>query len=226
MRKESTMETTTSSKPNGKPKDKAIAAVVAPTLTEVETTGAPAVEPAKALPGDQSEKPAGAPQASTAPRVAATPRLAKAEVSRRQVGPKIGPRTEEWLVGTWPTANEGAAVVLEGLPALYRRTLTEVRGELGAAQARLILDALNGVEATASLVGQRLGIAVRDAVEDGELPTKWAVDGKALLRTVNGFTAFQSAAIEWWAASFWRGAVDDGAFEARHVALVADGSGG
>jgi hypothetical protein len=198
------------------------AAATAPSTEKLG--GAPAVEPAKAPQGDQSLEPAGATQAST-PVIASPsiPRLAKAAAEKRGLGPKIDPRAAEWLASTWASANEGATWVLEAVPGLYRRTLGELRGKLDANQARLVLDALNGMETGAGLAGQRLGLALRDAVEGGDLPAKWGVDGRQLLRAVNGLTAFQSATIEWWAAQFWQGDVEDVARQQAHVALIAGG---
>jgi hypothetical protein len=219
MRKDA-METTTTAKPN-KPKEKE--AKETPAKTEpAKGEGAPASEPALTVPpGDLPGGLAGTPQRSTPAKLVATPRLERAAAERKAVGPRIDPRTITWLASTFPTQNEGAGIVLDGVSVLYRRTLAELRGRLDASQARLVLDALNGAEVSACLVGQRLGLAVRDAVDTGELPRKWSVDGRGLLRAVGSLTAFQAASLEWWAAAFWQGPLDDPGFEPSHVALIA-----
>ena len=208
---------------NGEAKKRAGAAATAPApdMASSAKECAPTVEPAKAPPGDQTAGPV------EAPRKASTshgPRLAKSSTEKKGLGPKIDPRAAEWLASTWASANEGATWVLEATPALYRRTLAELRGKLDASQARLVLDALNGCEAGAGLAGQRLGLALRDAVELGEIQSKWGVDGKALLKAANGLTAFQAATLEGWAAQFWLGDVEDAAREQAYVALIAGGA--
>ena len=158
----------------------------------------------------------GAPKKRTPPTQRTPP--SAGEVKR--IGPRLDRHTAEALALAHETLNAGAEYVLEAWPTLISRALGEVRGRFGASEARLILDVLNGTLLTAGLAGQHLPLAVADGIALDHLDRKWEVDGAALRATVDGLTSYQCAAVEWWAASFWRGEYSDETFERDHLARV------
>lgn len=141
--------------------------------------------------------------------------------TEKQLAARVHPDVAEWLGTIADTPTGGATVVLEAAPTLYRRALAEVRGQFSAAEAKLILDAMNGTHLVGQLIGQHLHANVADAIELNALHKKWGVDAEKLDKTLGTLTSFQCAAIEWWAAAFWCGEYNDADFERAHLALLA-----
>jgi len=148
---------------------------------------------------------------------------------RKVVAPLIDLSALEWYAENFDTPTGGASLILESFPALYLTVLSDLRGRFTEAEARLILDALNGLLLTPRLVGSHLELEVHDAVKLNGLDEKGEVDGKALLTKLRALTRFDRAVIEMWARAFWvggdreqypAGRYNDADFEQRHIAML------
>lgn len=138
----------------------------------------------------------------------------------KQLAARVSPDVADWCATIADTPTGGATVVLEAAPTLYRQALAEIRGQFTEAEAKLVLDALNGVHLVGGLLGQHLALEVHDAVALNALHRKWGVDAEKLDRAIGGLTSFQRAAVEMWGASFWVGDYQDEEFTRRHIALL------
>ena len=103
----------------------------------------------------------------------------------------------------------GALYVLDAFPALYQRTLADMRGIFSEAELSLILDIHNGTLLTPGIAGQHIGIAVRDSIELDGSDKKWDIDGPALISKVEQLPIFSRACLELWAVGYW----ESGAYE-------------
>lgn len=108
--------------------------------------------------------------------------------------------------------------------ALYRISLAGARAKLRltAAEARLILDACNGLWLTEEILGQHLRAEVQDAIRLNGHDEKWGVDGKSLVARLRELPLPLTAAVEIWIAEFWAGDYNDDAFEAAHLARLVE----
>ena len=97
----------------------------------------------------------------------------------------------------------GALYVLDAFPALYQRTLADMRGTFSEAELSLILDIHNGTLLTPGIAGQHIGIAVRDSIELDGSDSKWEIDGNALLGKIEPLPIFARACLELWAVGYW-----------------------
>ena len=86
------------------------------------------------------------------------------------------------------------------LYALYRRALKEV--ELTDEELRLIVDVLNGSAMDARSAGM-LWASIEDACNLDGVDSKWEVDGKALVKKLEGLSPLQCLAIVDAAERFW-----------------------
>src|SRR5687768_2541734 len=108
-----------------------------------------------------------------------------------KIGPDISDETLETLESMFETKNAGAIYVLEMWPMLYQRALAEIRGRFSNAEAKLILDALNGLLLTPGIAGQHLAIEVQDSITLNSYHTKWDVNPERIMETIVGLTSFQ-----------------------------------
>jgi hypothetical protein len=112
--------------------------------------------------------------------------------------------------------------------ALYRMLLADAasRLELEPAEAKLILDACNGlhllteIDGSGGLLGQHLRLEVQDSISLNQLDTKWHVDGRSLVRRLRDLPRTLSGAVETWVSEFWGGEYNDETFEREHIALL------
>lgn len=105
-------------------------------------------------------------------------------------------------------------VIVAERDALLRAALEPVRGTLRPAEAKAILDALNGIYLAievgdAEWLGSHVALEVADGDQLAKLGEKWGIDGQALARRLAELPRAQRAAIELWAADLWRRYQDD-----------------
>jgi len=121
----------------------------------------------------------------------------------KKLAPRINDATAEFLPTAFPTTNAGAEYILDAYPALYKRTLIELRGRFSASELKLMLDVFNGTMLTSGISGQHLEINCIDGMELDALDTKWGVDKTAFAGKLKSITIFQAACLEVWANGFW-----------------------
>jgi hypothetical protein len=97
----------------------------------------------------------------------------------------------------------GALYVIDAFPALYQRTLADMRGIFSEAELSLILDIHNGTLLTPGIAGQHIGIAVRDSIELDGSDKKWDIDGLSMIGKVEQLPIFSRACLELWAVGYW-----------------------
>jgi hypothetical protein len=106
-------------------------------------------------------------------------------------------------------ARGGSSIVinrdLERLYTMYRRAIREV--PLTLAEARLIVDALNGSLFDAN-TAPMLWASIEDAIKLDGLAEKWGVDGPALVEKLRGLSAFHCMALVDAAERFWSMSAD------------------
>jgi len=92
---------------------------------------------------------------------------------------------------------------------------------LSEREAKLVLDACNGLWLTGDLMGQHLRAEVHDAIDLNRLDEKWAVDGRSLVSRLRDLPLPLTAAVEIWIADFWSSEkLNDETWERDHLALV------
>lgn len=121
----------------------------------------------------------------------------------KQVSPKIDERAAEWFVAHFQTLNQGVTYALESFPAIYRRTLAELRGRFNESELSLILDVVNGLLLTPQFAGQHLLAEVEDGIMLDGLAEKWQIDGAELILKIESLAVGQIAVLEIWAKAFW-----------------------
>jgi len=121
---------------------------------------------------------------------------------RQKIGPMISAETETWIKQNFENLNQGATYALDAFPALYARTLHDLRGKFSAAELRLMADVMNATALTPMIAGQHLAINVRDGIELDRLDEKWGVQKEEILRKLD-LPIFALACLEIWIQAFW-----------------------
>jgi hypothetical protein len=151
-------------------------------------------------------------------------RASEADNGPVSTSPKIRRPTMDALLRFLPNPNAAVTFAAELLAVAYPRALAEIRGRLSEAEAKLILDVMNGtiwIGAEApGFVGQRVRVEVADGIAISQLDEKWEVDAARLHETLAGMTSFQLVALELWCGEFWAGEYNDEGFEREHLAKV------
>ena len=124
---------------------------------------------------------------------------------KKQLGPRIGPQTEKWLEETFSARHPGAEYVLEMMPALYSRTLADLKGRFAQGELSLMIDVFNGTMLTSHIAGQHLTINCVDGMELDKLDEKWEVEKEKFIEKLKELTIFEAACLEIWANGFWYG---------------------
>jgi len=126
-------------------------------------------------------------------------------MTKKQLGPRIGPQTEKWLEAVFSAKHPGAEYVLDMTPPLYSRTLDRLKGRFTGGELSLMIDVFNSTALTPQLAGQHLTKQCVDGMALDKLDEKWEVDKKGFIEKLKSLTIFEAACLEIWANGFWYG---------------------
>ncbi|NTW34544.1 MAG: hypothetical protein HGB17_00115 [Syntrophobacteraceae bacterium] len=120
-----------------------------------------------------------------------------------KIGARITDQTAEFLRSTFGSVNAGGEYIAGAFPALYQRTIRDMRGLFASGELSLMIDCHNGTILNPSMAGQHLEISVRDSMELDGTDKKWGVDRKGLLDQIRRVRLFDRACLEIWACAYW-----------------------
>ena len=124
-------------------------------------------------------------------------------MARKPTAPRIGEQSAEFYKGLFQSLNWGLEYTLDAFPALYRRTLHDMRGVFSRGELSLMIDVFNATALMPGLAGQHLDAQVADGIELDRLDEKWEIDGTALNNKIAALPIFARACLEIWANGFW-----------------------
>jgi hypothetical protein len=124
-------------------------------------------------------------------------------MTRKSTAPRIGDKSAEFYPGLFQSLNWGLEYTLDAFPALYRRTLHDLKGKFSRGELCLMIDVFNATALTPQLAGQQIGANVADGIELDHLDEKWEIDGDALNAKIDALTIFEASCLEIWANGFW-----------------------
>jgi hypothetical protein len=124
-------------------------------------------------------------------------------MARKAIAPHISEASAEFYAENFSTLHAGTTYALDLFPALYRRTLQDLKGIFIEPELMLMIDVFNATALMPQLAGQHLEIQVADGIELDGLDEKWKVDKKSILKKIETLPIFSAACIEIWANGFW-----------------------
>ena len=124
-------------------------------------------------------------------------------MTRKSTAPRIGEQSAKFYPGLFSSLNAGLEYTADAFPALYRRTLHDLRGTFSRGELMLMIDIFNATALTPQLAGQHLAASVSDGIAWDRLDQKWEIDGAALNAKIADLTIFACACLEIWANGFW-----------------------
>ncbi|MFA5445269.1 MAG: hypothetical protein WC262_09905 [Bacteroidales bacterium] len=122
---------------------------------------------------------------------------------RRKISPRVEENAHAILKEVFGTSNAGAEFVLNSWPALYKRTIHDLKGRFDFDELMLMVDAMNGKMLTPGIAGQHIDANVVDGIDLDRLDEKWGIDGTRLKEKVGALSIFDRACLEWWIQGFW-----------------------
>jgi len=122
---------------------------------------------------------------------------------KKPIAPRISDRSAEFYPQIFSSLHFGTTYTLDAFPALYQRTLHDLRGKFGQGELSLLIDVFNSTMLTPQLAGQHLYLQAQDGMELDGLDEKWAVDREAFLKKLDALPVFAAACLEIWANGFW-----------------------
>lgn len=126
----------------------------------------------------------------------------KKETKNRSVA--MHSSTVAWLEETFKTVHSGATMILTAAPALYKKTLNELRGTFSREELMLIIDVSNGLILTPGILGEHLPLQVADGIKLDGLDRKREIEGADMQQKLNNLPVFSRAVLEIWAQEFWQ----------------------
>jgi hypothetical protein len=124
-------------------------------------------------------------------------------MARKNTAPRIGEQSAEFYKSVFQSLNWGLEYTLDAFPALYRRTLHDLRGKFSWGELSLIVDVFNATALMPQIAGQHLDAQVADGIDLDHLDQKWEIDGTALNAKISALPIFTAACLEIWANGFW-----------------------
>jgi hypothetical protein len=114
---------------------------------------------------------------------------------KKSIAPKIEGTAADWISGMFPSLNAGSTFLLEAMPGLYRKSLSEMA--FSEEELHVILDVLQDHRKTmcrgsADMAGRTLPLKIADT------------ENETLLNRINDLPRFSIVCLEIWAASFWQ----------------------
>lgn len=127
----------------------------------------------------------------------------------KPIAPRISDKSAEFLPENFRSLNAGAEYVIDSFPALYTRTLYELKFNLTNKFTReelsLIIDVFNATALTSGHAGQHIIASVEDGCDLDGLGKKWEIKKTELIEKLKLLPIFSLACIEIWANGFWYG---------------------
>lgn len=120
-----------------------------------------------------------------------------------KIGARITDQTAEFLRSTFGSVNAGGEYIAGAFPALYQRTLRDLRGIFSVDDLSLMIDCHNGSVLIPGMAGQHLEIAVRDSMELDDIDAKWGVDRKKMMDRIRQLNLFDRSCLEIWSCAYW-----------------------
>ena len=124
-------------------------------------------------------------------------------MTRKSTSPMIDDKCADFYKTTWGSVNAGTTYVLDAFPALYKRTLEDLKGRFSREELLLMIDVNNGLWLTPRIAGQHMDAQVSDGIALDHLDEKWEIDGDALNKKVADLSIFEAACLEIWIMAFW-----------------------
>ena len=97
----------------------------------------------------------------------------------------------------------GLGYAVESFPAIYHRTLHDLKGKFSREELMLLVDVFNSTALTAPMAGQHIIAQVADGCDLDGLDRKWEIDKKTMLEKLRALPIFSLACLEIWANGFW-----------------------
>jgi hypothetical protein len=129
------------------------------------------------------------------------------ERKKKGVGPVLDTKTLEFYGERFDSINQGITYVLEMFPALYRMCLHDLKGRFLPGELMLMMDVMNGGMLSFGIAGQHLILSCYDGIKLDGLDAKWGIDKQTMLDKLVKLPRFELAALEIWAAGFWRSGI-------------------
>lgn len=122
-----------------------------------------------------------------------------------KIGARITDQTAEFLRSTFGSINAGGEFIAGSFPALYQRTLRDMRGLFTLGELSLMLDIHNGTILNPGLAGQHIMAAVRDSIELDGAGEKWGVELATIMKKLSDLPVHSRSVLEIWACAYWSG---------------------
>lgn len=122
--------------------------------------------------------------------------------TQKTLGPRVQGTTADWLNRTFGSTNAGAEYLLAALPALYARTISDIKKQFSAPELYLIIDVHNGMMLSPGLAGQHIIPSCIDSMELDGTGEKWGI-GRRFSDKLVKLSLLERACLEIWAAAFW-----------------------
>ncbi len=117
--------------------------------------------------------------------------------------PRVSEQAAKFYPSIFSSLNGGLEYMIESSPALYRRTLHNMKGRFEKGELSRLIDVFNATMLTPQMAGQHLAAQVSDGIALDRLDQKWGIDGNALNNKIASLTVFEAACLEIWANGFW-----------------------
>lgn len=120
---------------------------------------------------------------------------------RKSTSPRISEASAKFYPTVFSSLNAGLEYTIDAFPALYRRTLYDLKGTFSHGELMLMVDVYNATMLTPG--HQMLCAQVSDGIALDHLDEKWEIDGAALNAKIAALPIFAAACLEIWANGFW-----------------------
>lgn len=125
---------------------------------------------------------------------------------RKLISPRIGEKTQKWIMENFRSATYGAEFVLECNRLLYSRTLSEIKGKFSRGEIMAMVDVMNAHALTPFGAGGELASSLADSMAMEGLAEKWDIEGpEDFIARIGSLPSYSRACLEWWANGFWYG---------------------
>lgn len=121
----------------------------------------------------------------------------------KKTAPVISDSAAEFYPSLFSSLNAGLTYTLESFPALYRRTLHDLRGTFSRNELMLMVDVFNSTALTAPMAGQHIIVQVADGCDLDRLDKKWGIEKTAMIEKLRALPIFALSCLEILANGFW-----------------------
>jgi hypothetical protein len=122
---------------------------------------------------------------------------------QKTLGPRVSEGAADWYKASFGNHNAGAEYVLAAFPALYARTIIDMKKIFTASELSLFIDIHNSATLTPAMAGQHIIASCEDSIDLDNYDEKWEIDPDSIRQKLYSTSIFERACLEIWATAWW-----------------------